>query len=331
MDFLIIDWRGHKVLKAMGEIVPGDATRFSEAIVAADPLVHGLPIVLLESVGGSVSEALKIAGTLKEMPVHMIVPSGARCASACASILFIAGRLRTVEEGGLIGQHSCSRDGVADQLCNSIISQHAFENGVPYGSVAAFVNYVAPREVVWFSRENVDCWGISRYAFEKESGYERSDPCVVKQIAGKYPRAQNAWRVDFYLDGYRAFIRAGYDHSRELQLNLFCDENVPGNLFLSLEIAGPATNIKNAIVAASILSDLLSYDKIKHRVVQRDPNYSEVIFRIPRSDVIKFLTKIDELKILLSLKKPLKPIFVKTNIASSRKALIFAANNCMGK
>ena len=169
-------WNGHRVLLATGEIVSGDAERFSAALTGMQPSPHGLPIVLLHSPGGSVSEALKISEVSSKTNVHAVVPDGKWCASACASIVFVAGKMRTIQEGGTLGQHTCSRAGVKDEDCNEKISNHAIDHGVSHGSIQAFISYAAPKDMVWFTRSEADCWGITRYPFVQESGFDKSKP-----------------------------------------------------------------------------------------------------------------------------------------------------------
>ncbi|MCC5976114.1 MAG: hypothetical protein JJT81_18970, partial [Rubellimicrobium sp.] len=202
-----VTWRGHSVWQATGPIERGDVEHFRSALANTPSLPHGLPVVLLDSPGGDVKEALAIAGLLEQYPAHMVIPEGAECASACASIIFIAGELRTVEPGGLLGQHSCSSDGEPNDFCNEAIARHALARGVPYGSVEAFTKYVPPSEILWFRRRDADCWGLSRYPFTSESGYVTTADCALEMITGVMPPAQVAWRVDFMEDGYRAFLR----------------------------------------------------------------------------------------------------------------------------
>lgn len=116
-------------------------------------------------------------------------PDGARCASACASIVFIAGKTRTVEDRGSLGQHSCSRGGVPDEACNKAISRHAVKHGVSHGSIAAFVTYVAPESILWSSREDAEGWGLTNYPTEDLSGFVRSEPRVLKVLTGEMPLA----------------------------------------------------------------------------------------------------------------------------------------------
>ncbi len=324
-------WRGHEVLLAKGNIIPGDAAKITVALKGIKPLPHGLPVILLEGRGGSVAEALKISNIFSQTPIHTVVPNGAKCASACASIVFISGKMRTIEEGGYIGQHSCSLNGVPVQECNEIIADHALAHGVSYGSIAAFVTYVPPKKILWFSRSEADCWGITRYGFERESNFQKSEPCYFKSVKGRYPAAQSAWRVDFYQNGYRAFLRPAADHTRELQLNVYCDERKSGQLFLSIEIAGPANTIKDVILRASLQAKPVSHSNLEFLTEQFDLGYSNVSIQIPHSDILNLLTKSNKLEFALFLRHPYKTISASSSLSGSRKALIFAANNCIGK
>src|SRR3954451_21374983 len=71
------------------------------------PAAHGYRLLVLDSPGGSVHEAMKVAGEIDALEMHTIVPAGASCQSACAAILFVSGAVRTVEEGGMLGLHNC--------------------------------------------------------------------------------------------------------------------------------------------------------------------------------------------------------------------------------
>ncbi|MCX7301279.1 MAG: hypothetical protein NTX73_13070 [Rhodobacterales bacterium] len=331
LEFTFVSWHGQMVLRADGEIVQGDAARIGLLLPETPLMPHGLPVLLLYSGGGDVIEALLISEILDNFPTHTVVPSDAKCASACASIVFIAGALRTVEEGGYLGQHSCSVNGLPNQECNDVLSRNALEHGVSYGSIAAFVTYVPPSEVAWFSRTDADCWGLTRYAFELESGFTKFEPCVVDLLTGRFPPAQSAWRVDFFKDGYRAFLRPAADHLRELELGLYCDELKPGKLFLSLDVGGSAQAIQQEIVNVSLDSNPIRYDSASFSVLQYDAVYSRVVLAINTEDVLPFLTRANELNLQISLRPPFQDMFTQTFLSNSRSALIFAANNCINR
>ncbi len=331
MDFKQVEWRGKTVLLATGEIVEGDAERFEAAIKELPLSPHGVPVVLLDSPGGAVFEALKISEFLDDQPVHMVIPDGASCASACASVLFIAGTYRTVEPMGRFGQHSCSINGIPVQSCNDTLALHAVVNGVSYGSVASFVTYVPPDEIQWFSREQVDCWGISRYPFTDESNFEKSEPCAIELYFGNMPAAQSTWRVDFSGDGYMAFLRPAYDHLRELQLDIWCDEARAGSLFLSMEIQGSKTPIQDMILSASLYAPPVIMKEAPFWVEQLDETYSRVTIEIEPQAVLPFLTEASKFSFELATEPPYQPIYAWTSLAGSQKALLFAANNCLNK
>ena len=317
------------VLKLTGVIDAGAADKFAKAADRVKPLPHGLPVLLLDSPGGNVGEALKISQLMDQHPFHTVVPDGAKCASACASIVFIAGKNRTMEETGLLGQHSCALNGVPQQSCNDALSQHAVEHGVSYGAVAAFVTNVAPDKILWFSREEAEGWGLTKYPGEDLSGFERSEPRAFKMITGKDPPAQTSWRISFRDNGYEAFSRPISDVEREGQLDVFCDERLKRHLFLGMEINGPAENIRAAIQGVHIQTDLSSWSIQKQVVVQKSARISEVMIDIPAAEIKPLLSLAQTLEFTVSFAKPYAPMVVKTSLAKSQKVLLFAANHCV--
>lgn len=327
-DIRVEEWRGHDVVRLDGPIEQGLASAMAEALERAEVWAHGARVVLLDSPGGDVDEALRISALFDASPVHTVVPNGARCASACGSILFVAGQYRTVEVSGALGQHSCASRGQPDKECNDEIARHAVSHGVSYGSIGAFVTYTPPEEILWFSREDVDGWGISRYPGEEASGFEKSEPRVLEMLTGKIPPAQSAWRLDFFGDGFRAFLRPASDSERELQLNLFCFESLKGRLFLSIEIHGEKNLIESVIQEVQIASNDYVWVTKEPWVVQSDPIVTSVIVEIPPNLIIPFLQDFDKIVLNVDLASGFSPMRATTYLGSSRENLIFAANNC---
>lgn len=322
-------WRGKDVLRLSGPIEVGLADDLLSKLEMADTWAHGAKVLLLDSPGGSVDEALKISAILDEISVHTVVPNDAKCASACGSIVFVAGTYRTVEAFGAIGQHSCSRGGVQDDECNEELAMHAVRHGVSHGSIAAFVTFTPPQDIIWFSREDVDGWGLSRYPGEEESGFEKSEPRVIRLLTGSLPPAQSAWRLDFMDDGYRAFLRPWSDNEREMQLNLFCYEELPGRLFLSMEINGPEDAIRGAVTAALVATPDYSWTNETPWIVQNDSIATDVVVEIPPKLIKPFLIETDELTFRIETRPPFDPMVAHTFLARSRQNLLFAANNCV--
>jgi hypothetical protein len=175
---------GLKVVFAKGEIVAGDAERLRIALDSADRDPSGNKNLALDSNGGSVVEALTIVSLIDMEKVTTIVPAGASCASACAQIIFISGKQHVVVDGGYLGMHSCSVQSVANQLCNELIARNALMHGTDYGSVMAFMRFVSPDKVMWFSSTQADCWGLTRWPAQFKRGVKQGEeaPCVYNSI-----------------------------------------------------------------------------------------------------------------------------------------------------
>lgn len=117
--------------------------------------------------------------------VTTIIPPGARCASACAQIIFVSGAHRVVLDGGRLGIHSCSTgEGAKFPLCNEKIAQNAIAHGVAHGSVMAFMQNAGPAEMIWFDDKDADCWGLTAWPPGFNRGVKPGDiaPCVLKGI-----------------------------------------------------------------------------------------------------------------------------------------------------
>lgn len=328
-EFKIVDWHLGPAIEMSGPITSGDAQRFEEAYSKAQPYAHGVPVMLLRSPGGSVSAAFAISEAMDTNPVHTVVPNDAECASACASIVFVAGKYRTMQTFGRFGQHSCSIGGVPDPDCNEVISKHALAHGISHGSIAAFVTQTPPSDIQWFSKHDLDGWGISRYPGSKAVGFEKSEPIVIEILSGRSEPPQEVWRLDFFGPGWRAFYRPIRDDKREYQISQFCFEDGSGQLLLSIEVPGPSGVIETAIRRVRLQTKEFSI-ATKHPVVkQLDHLVSLIMITIPRQHVLTWLTKSSSFQLLVETTKEYEPIVVQGRLAGSRKNLIFAANNCV--
>jgi hypothetical protein len=181
MDFSVVRMPdGLRVVLANGEIIAGDADRLRVALQSADRDKFGNKNIALNSPGGSVEAALSIVKVMDQDRVTTIVPPKLICASACASIVFLAGVQRVVLDGGVLGMHTCSSGGEPSALCNDIIGQTAFEHGTPYGSVAAFMKYTGPKSMLWLDSKQADCYGYTRWppGFDRGTKPGEIPPCV---------------------------------------------------------------------------------------------------------------------------------------------------------
>ena len=88
-------------LEATGTITPGTAERFQSEI---DKRGDYVKTVVLNSPGGSVQDALKMARLIHDKRLGTLVEKGGYCASSCP-LVFAGGITRTAEKGASIGVH----------------------------------------------------------------------------------------------------------------------------------------------------------------------------------------------------------------------------------
>ena len=149
-----------KVIIGKGKIQSGDAEKFLAAAKLADRDGEGLVPLILDSPGGNVEAAFRVVDAMDQVRVYTAVPDNARCASACASILFASGERRSVMGTGQLGFHSCYRRAgstyAEDSLCNEIIAANAVQRGVSHAGINRFVKQYGAGDMAWVGR-NVAC------------------------------------------------------------------------------------------------------------------------------------------------------------------------------
>ncbi|WP_427309128.1 ATP-dependent Clp protease proteolytic subunit [Cupriavidus sp. H39] len=146
-----------KMVVGEGRIQEGDAKKFLNFAKIADRDDEGLVSLVLNSPGGNVEAAFRVVDAMDKVRVYTIVTNNARCASACASILFASGERRSVVGTGLLGFHSCyRRDGqiyARDSLCNEIIAANAMQRGVSHAGINRFVKQYGAKDMAWVGRD----------------------------------------------------------------------------------------------------------------------------------------------------------------------------------
>jgi uncharacterized protein YecT (DUF1311 family) len=159
MDFKIYYQPQPELKMVIGEggIQEGDAEKFLAFAKMANRDDEGLVALVLNSQGGNVEAAFRLVDAMDKVRVYTIVPDDAKCASACASILFASGERRSVVGTGLLGFHSCyRRDGrtyAKDSLCNEIIAANAMQRGVSHAGINHFVEQYGARDMAWVGRD----------------------------------------------------------------------------------------------------------------------------------------------------------------------------------
>lgn len=93
------NYPGTKSLLVMGETVAGDFEEFQKFTAEEE-----IDTVILRGPGGALEEAFRIANYVQDSGFDTVVASKGECASAC-SLIFIAGKNRTMQEGSTLGFH----------------------------------------------------------------------------------------------------------------------------------------------------------------------------------------------------------------------------------
>ena len=105
------------------------------------------------------------------------------CASACAAVIFPAGKTSTLSDHGVLGFHECySREGNSyrtHEPCNELTRKYAVSNGFPYGTLKILAHNKGPSEMMWITRTIATCYGWhSSWSGEKPFMNEEAQPCV---------------------------------------------------------------------------------------------------------------------------------------------------------
>lgn len=151
------------VIIGKGKIQSGDAEKFLAAAKLAGRDSEGHVLLVLDSPGGNVEAAFRVVDAMDQVRVYTAVPDHARCASACASILFASGERRSVVGTGQLGFHSCYRRAgstyAEDSLCNEIIAANAMQRGVSHAGINRFVKQYGAADMAWVGR-NIACTSL---------------------------------------------------------------------------------------------------------------------------------------------------------------------------
>ena len=96
-----------------------------------------------------------------------------------------------------------------------------------------------------------------------------------------------------------------------------------------MEIGGASDVVRQAVVNANLLASPVELIDAPFAVEKLDDLYSRVTVEIQGADVLPLLTQTNHLSFILNTLPPYETIRANTQLAGSRKALIFAANNCL--
>jgi hypothetical protein len=180
-----------KVVIGEGEIMPGDADKFERFVKLVERDKYGNIVFVLNSPGGSVVAAFELAKKMEEIETTVYVPDNAKCASACASILYVSAEHHLVLGSGKLGFHTCYRKSggtfETNSFCNERIAENAFEHGTSYAAVDMFTYDYGPAKMAWVDRTLACQIGLCRPYTEDDPLAEPSFDC--KSVSLTYQKS----------------------------------------------------------------------------------------------------------------------------------------------
>ena len=200
-----------------GKIEPGDNEKFLK-LLRQNP-IHSMQAAKLElnSPGGDVAEALKIASVVNEAAYGVTVPK--LCGSACFFI-YVTGWFRYVDEKGRLGVHrpfmdqstfagySASEAKAKMQAGSNVVKAFLDEHSVPKVIQEVMFN-AASNEVVWLSNAQIDLIGSAPAHIEELELARCGDPnAALKEIDPEDPEA--AEKMSWLLSNFPKCLRTVY-------------------------------------------------------------------------------------------------------------------------
>lgn len=164
MDFDYVDGSDFPWIYAHGQLEAGDAEEFFSLYHDAD----GISLVVLDSDGGAIFEAMSLGKHIRSLGFDTLVPSGGRCLSACFFAM-MAGNTRFVSPEGFLGVHqfnatydnqSSEQIQSKTQTVTSALIEYVTDMG--FDPTVLLRALVTPRDEIYiFSSNELDSFGIN--------------------------------------------------------------------------------------------------------------------------------------------------------------------------
>jgi hypothetical protein len=154
---------GKTIVLLSGEIIEGDAETLKAAIKAANDAGKLVSGVRLNSPGGNLLEALRLADAVRFAKVATNVAGNATCASACF-LVYAAGAAKFANYTAQVGVHGASdkqgEETVASGAATVSMARAAKDLGVPAAIIGRMV-VTPPNEMVWLTPQDLLSMGTT--------------------------------------------------------------------------------------------------------------------------------------------------------------------------
>ena len=186
-----------------GELVQGDAARFTEAALSQRNAT-----VVLASPGGSLQAGIDIGEAARLLDMRTMVPDDAICASACA-LAWLGGKRRIMGDGAQIGFHAAYR--VTEQggasvssMGNALVGGYLNKLGLSDQAIF-YITRSDPAAMQWLSEEDALRLGIS----VQKSGAAVAGTQSLGTPAPRPVEPRVTWAVKPYVSKGYQNIRSG--------------------------------------------------------------------------------------------------------------------------
>lgn len=156
-----------------GELVASDADQFRAKVA---PYAGG--VVLLESPGGSVLAGIEIGRTIRLRNFLTWVPSGVRCASACAAA-WLGDTKRLMGKNALVGFHAAYRvdqGRMAESAAgNAVLGGYLSQIGLSDRAII-YITQTAPSSMTWLTLSDAERVGIDVAVYDPEDKQAPNKP-----------------------------------------------------------------------------------------------------------------------------------------------------------
>ncbi|WP_157817190.1 hypothetical protein [Bradyrhizobium sp. SK17] len=149
------------ILTLGGDVAAGDTEAAEALIKTANDGDRLISAVRLDSPGGSLAEAVKLAGLIRRAKLPTMVAAGSRCASACF-IVFAAGNEKFASYDAAIGVHGVSdkfgHETAQTEEATIAMARFASGFGVPPRIIGQMVTTHA-HEIAWLTPDDLRAMG----------------------------------------------------------------------------------------------------------------------------------------------------------------------------
>lgn len=193
--------QGGVTIQISGQIAAGDADAFIIAVEQATAAGRTIENVQLNSAGGKLVEATKLAAAIRARKISTSVGRDTVCASACF-LVFAAGDRKFADTGAQIGVHKVSDKGGRETMLSGAatvsMAHFAKDLGVPSAIIDRMV-LTPPRQIAWLNAHDLRSMGVTMAkppAQERQAPADRRSaeqiPQELASLAALTPQARAA-------------------------------------------------------------------------------------------------------------------------------------------